>query len=198
MMRMNKALSALDADENNVIDDAEIKGAVVALKKLDANSDGKLTDDEAGMKSMSPPNTGAAYSSAIAIDFGGQRQCAALAMTVAGVSAADGKLLWRYDKPANSMRINISTPIYHDGHVFAATAYGAGGGLARLVKKENGEFAAEEVWFSKSMENHHGGVILHDGALFGANGGNGGGYLACLDFKTGEVLWNERDADKRR
>jgi outer membrane protein assembly factor BamB len=48
------------------------------------------------------------------------------------------------------------------------------------------------------MENHHGGVILHDGALFGANGGNGGGYLACLDFKTGEVLWNERDSDKRR
>jgi len=82
--------------------------------------------------------------------------------------------------------------------VFAATAYGAGGGLARLVKKENGEFAAEEVWFSKSMENHHGGVILHEGALFGANGGNGGGYMACLDFKTGEVLWNERDPDKRR
>jgi outer membrane protein assembly factor BamB len=199
MMRMNKALSALDSDENNIIDDAEIKGAVVALKKLDANSDGKLTDDEAGMKSMSPPNTGAAYSSAIAIDFGGQRQYVQLlAMTVAGVSAADGKLLWRYDKPANSMRINISTPIYHDGHVFAATAYGAGGGLAKLVKKENGEFAAEEVWFSKSMENHHGGVILHDGALFGANGGNGGGYVACLDFKTGVVLWNERDADKRR
>jgi alcohol dehydrogenase (cytochrome c) len=41
-------------------------------------------------------------------------------------------------------------------------------------------------------------VILHDGALFGANGGNGGGYMACLDFKTGEVLWNERDSDKRR
>src|SRR6185436_2409486 len=187
IMRMIKALSALDADENNVIDEAEIKNAVAALKKLDENGDGKLTDDEAGMKSMSPPNTGAAYSSAIAIDFGGQRQYVQLlAKTVAGVSAADGKLLWRYDKPANSMRINISTPIYHDGHVFAATAYGAGGGLAKLVKKENGEFATEEVWFSKSMENHHGGVILHDGALFGANGGNGGGYLACLDFKTGE------------
>jgi outer membrane protein assembly factor BamB len=199
IMRMMKALSALDADENNVIDEAEIKNAAVALKKLDVNGDGKLTDDEAGMKSMSPPDTGAAYSSALAIDFGGQRQYVQLlAKTVAGVSAADGKLLWRYDKPANSMRINISTPIYHDGHVFAATAYGAGGGLAKLVKKENGEFAAEEVWFSKSMENHHGGVILHDGALFGANGGNGGGYLACLDFKTGEVLWNERDSDKRR
>ncbi|HEY0549651.1 MAG TPA: PQQ-binding-like beta-propeller repeat protein [Verrucomicrobiae bacterium] len=199
IMRMMKALAALDADENNVIDEAEIKNAAAVLKKLDANGNGKLTDDEAGMKSMSPPNTGAAYSSAIAIDFGGQHQYVQLlAMTVAGISAADGKLLWRYDRPANGMRINISTPIYHDGRVFAATAYGAGGGLAKLVKKENGEFAAEEAWFSKSMENHHGGVILHDGALFGANGGNGGGYLACLDFQTGEVLWNERDSDKRR
>jgi outer membrane protein assembly factor BamB len=67
-----------------------------------------------------------------------------------------------------------------------------------LTKNANGEFAAEEVWFSKSMENHHGGVILYDGALFGANGGNGGGYLACLDFKTGEVLWNEAESSKRR
>lgn len=199
IMRMMKANSALDADQSGTIEEAEIKNAAVALQKLDENRDGKLTDDEAGMKSMGPQNTGAAYSSAIAIDFGGQRQYVQLlAMTVAGVSAADGKLLWRYDKPANSMRLNISTPIYHDGHVFAASAYGAGGGLARLTKKPTGEFAAEEVWFSKSMENHHGGVILHDGALFGANGGNGGGYLACLDFKTGEVLWNESQPSKRR
>ena len=148
---------------------------------------------------MGPPNTGAAYSSAIAIDFGGQRQYVQfLATTVAGFSATDGKLLWRYDKPANGMRINISTPIFYDGYVFAASAYGAGGGLARLTKSATGEFAAEEVWFSKSMENHHGGVILYNGALFGSHGGNGGGYLACLDFKTGEVLWNERDLGKRR
>ncbi len=96
------------------------------------------------------------------------------------------------------MRINIATPRYQDGQVFAASAYGAGGGLARLVPDGAGGFAAEEVWFSKDMENHHGGVILHDGALFGANGGNGGGYLACLDFKTGDTLWNERDNGKRR
>lgn len=199
IMRMMKANSALDADESGTMEEGEIKNAAAALKKLDVNHDGKLTEEEAGMKSMGPQNTGSAYSSAIAIDFGGQRQYVQLlAMTVAGVSAADGKLLWRYDKPANSMRINISTPIYHDGQVFAASAYGAGGGMARLVKKETGEFTAEEAWFSKSMENHHGGVILHDGALFGANGGNGGGYLACLDFKTGEVLWNEKDSDKRR
>jgi outer membrane protein assembly factor BamB len=199
MMRMLKASSALDADENGTIEKAELENAAVALRKIDANRDGKLNEEEAGMKSMGPQNTGAAYSSAIAIDFGGQRQYVQfLAATVAGFAAGDGKLLWRFDRPANRMRLNISTPIYHDGQVFAASAYGAGGGMARLSKKENGEFAAEEAWFSRDMENHHGGVILHDGALFGANGGNGGGYLACLDFKTGDLLWSERDADKRR
>lgn len=34
--------------------------------------------------------------------------------------------------------------------------------------------------------------------LHGANGGNGGGCPVCLDFQTGEVLWNEKDSDKRR
>lgn len=198
-IRMMKAHSAMDANGDGALDAAEIKNAAVALRKIDANRDAKLTEDEVGMKHFGPQETGVAYSSAIAIDFGGQRQYVQfLATTVAGVSAADGKLLWRYDKPANSMKLNISTPIYHEGHAFAASAYGAGGGVARLAKGGNGEFTAEEAWFSKNMENHHGGVILHEGALFGANGGNGGGYLACLDFKSGEVLWNEKDSDKRR
>lgn len=141
----------------------------------------------------------AGYASAIAIDFGGQRQFVQLtAKTLIGVSAKDGKLLWRYDRPANNRGINCSTPIFHDGHVFAASAYGNGGGLARLSKSEDGKIAAEEVWFSKSMENHHGGMLVHDGCVYGANGGNGGGYLVCIDMKTGDVLWNERDSDKRR
>jgi outer membrane protein assembly factor BamB len=143
--------------------------------------------------------SGAAYSSAIAIDFEGVRQYVQLtAKAVIGVAAADGKFLWRYDHPANSSAINITTPLYHDGRVFASSAYGAGGGVVKLSKDANGGIKAEEVWFSKNIENHHGGVVLVDGALFGANGGNGGGYPVCLDFQTGEVLWNERDADKRR
>jgi len=93
--------------------------------------------------------------------------------------------------------VNCSTPLHHDGMVFAASAYGAGGRLVKLSKDADGGIKAEEVWFSRSMENHHGGVVLLNGCLYGANGGNGGGYLACLDFKTGNVLWNERDPDKR-
>ena len=143
--------------------------------------------------------SGAAYASVIAIDFEGQRQYIQLtAKGLIGVAASDGKFLWRYDRPANGMGINCSTPLYHDGRVFAASAYNAGGGLAKLSKDASGAIKAEELWFSRNMENHHGGVVLVDGALYGANGGNGGGYPVCLDFQTGEVLWNEKDADKRR
>jgi len=143
--------------------------------------------------------SGAAYASVIAIDFEGQRQYVQLtAKGLIGIAASDGKFLWRYDRPANRMGINCSTPLYHEGRVFAASAYGAGGGLVKLSKDGDGGVKAEEVWFSRNMENHHGGVVLVDGALYGANGGNAGGYPVCLDFQTGEVLWNEKDADKRR
>ncbi|MES2792969.1 MAG: PQQ-binding-like beta-propeller repeat protein [Planctomycetota bacterium] len=150
-------------------------------------------------QNQTPGNPGAAYSSAIAIDFGGQRQYVQLtAKTLVGVAAADGKFLWQYDKPASSTGISCSTPIYHDGMVFAASAYGNGGGLAKLSQEEKGGISAEQVYFTNKMQNHHGGMILLDGCLYGANGGNGGGFLACLEFATGKVLWNEREGDKRR
>ena len=139
---------------------------------------------------------GAAYSSPIAIDLDGQRQYVQLtAKALIGVSAADGKFLWRYDRPANGAGISITTPLYHDGTIFASSAYGAGGGLVKLSKdgSATGGVKADQVWFSQRMQNHHGGVILLDDALYGANGGNEGGALVCLDFKTGEVLWNQRD-----
>ncbi len=142
---------------------------------------------------------GPAYASVIPIDFDGQRQYVQFtARALIGVAATDGKFLWRYDKPANGMGLNCSTPLYHNGMVFAASAYGAGGGLVKLSKDANGGVKAEEVYATRKMQNHHGGMILLDGCLYGANGGNEGGFLICLDFKTGNVLWDGRhDAEKR-
>jgi outer membrane protein assembly factor BamB len=164
--------------------------ALVALDKLT----GKTL-----WKSQVPGNPKAAYASAITIDFDGQRQYVQLtAKALVGVAASDGKFLWRYDRAANSHGINCSTPIYQDGMVFAASAYGAGGGLVKLSKDANGGVKAEEVYFSKKMQNHHGGMIIFDGCLYGANGGNEGGALVCLDFKTGNVLWDEHDDAEHR
>jgi outer membrane protein assembly factor BamB len=198
-MQSLKIYAGLDVDRNGTIDPAEITGAAAALRKLDANGDGKLVESEVGQAFQDPKRSGAGYASAITIEFEGVKQYVQLtAHALVGVAASDGKLLWRYDKPANRMGINCSSPIYSDGTVFAASAYGNGGGLAKLGKEGDTGFRAEEDWFSKEMENHHGGMVVAGGCLYGANGGNGGGYLVCLDFKTGQVLWNEGDRDKRR
>lgn len=158
----------------------------------------KLTGDTI-WKSRTAPGSGAAYSSAIAIDFDGQREYVQMtAKALVGVAASDGKFLWRYARAANSFTINCATPIYQDGMVFASSAYGAGGGLVKLSKSPDGGGKADEVYFSRKMQNHHGGVILFDGCLYGANGGNEGGALVCMDFKTGNVLWNERDDVEHR
>ncbi len=149
-------------------------------------------------KSQVPGSPAAAYSSAIAIDFEGQRQYVQFtAKAVVGIAASDGKFLWQYERASNGYGINCSTPLHHNGLVFAASAYDNGGGLVKLSKAANGAIKAEEVYFSNRMQNHHGGMILFEGNLYGANGGNSGGYLACLDFQTGNVLWDERRGEKR-
>jgi outer membrane protein assembly factor BamB len=143
-------------------------------------------------KSQVPQGDGAAYSSVIAADVQGVRQYIQfIGRGVVGVAAADGKFLWRYDKPHNGTA-NISTPIYHDGHVFAASGYGTGGGLVKLTREGTGNFKADEVYFTKQMQNHHGGMVLLDGHIYG----NNQGQLACIEFLTGNVKWNERKPGK--
>lgn len=188
--------------------------AVVALDKLTGETIWKCQVPTASPSAATPPasearpqsrgrrggrgpNSLAAYASAIAIDVDGEREYVQLTSTaLIGISAADGKLLWRYERAATRNGINCSTPVYHDGVVVAASAYGNGAGAVRLKTEANGAVTAEEVYFSSSMQNHHGGMIMFDDCLYGAAGGNEGGFLVCLDFRTGQVLWRERRAPK--
>ncbi len=141
------------------------------------------------------PEAGASYASIIPIDFEGVRQYVQFtAKTLAGFAATTGKVLWQYDPVAAN--ITCSTPIYQDGLVFGSSAYDGGGGAVKLSKEADGKIKATEVYFTNHMRNHHGGMIVVDGALYGAAGGNEGGFLVCLDFKTGQVLWRERQAPK--
>lgn len=108
-----------------------------------------------------------------------------------GVRAADGQLLWRYERPANGTA-NISTPVVDGPQVLAASGYGTGGGMVNVTKNGD-EFVASEVYFTKDMKNHHGGMILDRGQLYGSNDP---GLLTCLDFATGKVVWKDRSSGK--
>jgi len=137
--------------------------------------------------------SGAAYASVIAVDFEGVRQYVLFASTTLVGVSTDGKLLWRFDRPSNTHRINCSTPVYHDGVVFAASSYDAGGGAAKLSKDDKGAITAEEVYFNRRLKNHHGGMVVVDGYLYGSFDP---GILTCLEFKTGKVMWEERRPGK--
>jgi hypothetical protein len=62
------------------------------------------------------------------------------------------------------------------------------GSMLIRLKQATAEFDAEKVWKSELMDNHHGGVILHNGFIFGS-GSNSKGWF-CLDFLTGRQAWN--------
>jgi outer membrane protein assembly factor BamB len=132
----------------------------------------------------------AAYSSVVGADAAGQRQYIQfLSGGVVGVRAADGTFLWRYKNPTAG--INCMTPLYHEQCVYAAAAYNKGGGLVRLTREADG-VKAEEVYFKRTMQNHHGGLVLVDGHLYG----EGSGRLSCLEFKTGTEKWKSAAAGK--
>jgi outer membrane protein assembly factor BamB len=42
------------------------------------------------------------------------------------------------------------------------------------------------------MKNHHGGIVLVDGYLYGFNDA----ILTCLEFSTGKMMWRDRSVGK--
>lgn len=142
-------------------------------------------------KSKVPGGDNAHYSSAVLGTIGGKKQIVHfLAGGVIGLEAETGKFLWRYAAPANRTA-NCSTPIVKDNYVFAASAYNNGGGLAELSANSDG-VTANEVYFTKQMQNHHGGMVLVGDHLYGFDNST----LTCLEFKTGKVLWADRSVGK--
>ena len=133
----------------------------------------------------------AGYSSCIVADVQGVRTIMTItAGAGVGVRASDGKLMWRYDKVANRVA-NIATPVFFDNKVFYTSDYGTGCALLQL-KAENGTVTAEELYFSKNMKNHHGGVVLLDGYLYGFSSS----ILTCIDFASGILRWQNRSVGK--
>jgi outer membrane protein assembly factor BamB len=162
---------------------------LVALKKKTGDVIWKsvVTGSEGGGRQYAT----AGYASVIIAEVDGVKQYIQfLSGGVVGVAAKDGKLLWHYDKPANRTA-NCSTPIFHDGRVLAASGYGTGGGCVQL-KSNAGKFEAEEVYFVKELQNHHGGIVLVGDHVYGT----GANSLLCIDFKTGKIAWQERGVGK--
>lgn len=127
------------------------------------------------------------YSSAVVFDYGDNKHITGSSSNCYyGVDAATGRLLWKVDFE-NQQGLNLTDAIAKDGYVFITSGYGKGSMLFRL-KASGDKFVPETVWQSGLMDNHHGGVILHNDYLYGS-GSNSRGWF-CLEFFTGKQIWN--------
>ncbi len=158
-----------------------VKGTVLALNK----KTGATIWQSEEFKDKS------AYASLVIANFGGVRQYVQLTDAhVAGIAAADGKLLWEADRPGKTAV--IPTPIVTDEFVYVTSGYGVGCNLFKVTKDGDG-FKADQVYANQNLINHHGGVILVGNHIYGHS--DKGGWT-CQELKSGDVVWTDKGVGK--
>lgn len=147
----------------------------------------KKNTGEVLWKAAVPGGDEAAYASVVAVEVGGVKQYVQfLQKGVVGVSAKDGKFLWRYERTAKGSPANIPTPVIHDGCVYSGSAM-AGGGLVKL-KADKDAVTVEQVYFDRGLPTSIGGSVVVGEYLYGTNVGG----LMCVEFATGKVKWRNK------
>ena len=127
------------------------------------------------------------YSSMVLMDFGNhQMGIASSSNSYYGIDINTGDLLWRADFE-NPRGLNITDAVISDDYVFMTSGYGKGSMLVKLTS-ESDNIKPVTIWETDLMDNHHGGVILQDGFLYGS-GSNSRGWF-CLEMLTGQQRWN--------
>jgi len=132
------------------------------------------------------------YNSVVPVTIEGVRQYLVKTMrSIAGISPADGSVLWRADFP--SIIAVCSDPVAYGNVVIASCAYGTGTYFYRITREGN-NFRATQ--FNRHveppiLESHHGGMVAVNGYFYFMAGGRNPGReaMVCLDAQTGNIVW---------
>jgi len=137
------------------------------------------------------------YVSPILINFAGKKVIVNVSMDhVFAVDASNGEILWQVTNELSSdpnMKswdlIKCTTPLYKDGMVYVTGGYDTGG---MMIKIGEGGKSANVVWTDPTLDDHHGGVVLINGYIYGSNWlNNGNGDWCCIEWNTGKKMWQE-------
>lgn len=136
---------------------------------------------------------GTPYGSPVLATIDGVKQIITPAMdTLAGISLADGQLLWK-TTIASGYQSTYSTPLVDGSTVHYSVAgggkKGGAGSMTAFKVEKKGTFMTTELWKNGSSAAGYHTPVLRDGLLFGVSAAGKNFY--CLDAKTGNQLWKD-------
>ena len=136
----------------------------------------------------------AGYASPALAEYQGMRIVITLTSKgMVGVNADTGELLWHV-KHKSYADENVMMPIFHDGHVFISTL--KAGSVKWKINVKDGKASLEEVWRTQELDNHHGGVLLVNGNLYGTSTFRNRNLWICLDWETGRNKYMDKGVGK--
>jgi outer membrane protein assembly factor BamB len=137
------------------------------------------------------------YVSPILINYAGKKMIVNVSLGhVFGVNASNGEILWKVSHKQSSdpdLRrfdlIKCTTPLYKDGMVYVTGGYDTGGMMIKIGADGK---SANVSWTDSILDNHHGGVVLVKGYIYGSNWlNNSNGNWCCIDWNTGKAMYQE-------
>ena len=117
--------------------------------------------------------------------------------SVSGLNPETGEIYWRFPWEVGS-GMSIATPIFYKDHLFLSCFYSG----SLLLKLDNNYTSVEKLW-QRSGENERNTDALHcvmntpviiDEFIYGVDSY---GELRCLEFKTGNRVWEDLTVVKK-
>lgn len=135
-----------------------------------------------------------AYASATVYEFNGHRYILAITgRELLALVPETGEIAWHYkyfdlaewDQPNGLIWTN--TPVFKDNRIFISMGYDF---PAVMLEMDSTGTSVSEKFVDHTFDNHHHGVILTDGYLYGSNWfDNKRGKWICMNWETGEIKY---------
>ncbi|QIA07515.1 PQQ-like beta-propeller repeat protein [Draconibacterium halophilum] len=89
---------------------------------------------------------------------------------------------------------NTNPPLFHNGEIFVTSGYDHPGLMFSLSDDGN---EIELKWQNETLDNHHGGVVMVDGNIYGANWQhNAKGKWVSVNWESGRTNWETEFVNK--
>ena len=151
-------------------------------------------------KSLGGPR---AYASATIYEYKDFRYVlAVIGRDLIALQPETGEIIWsyRYFNPEKWQKqsglIWTNTPVFFEDEIFLTMGYDY---HAVMLNMDSTGTSVSEKFVDQTFDNHHHGVIYHDGHLYGSNWQNNKrGKWICMKWETGEIIsvnaWDTKGA----